>query len=173
MWTMKKKILVPTDFSEPSELALDAALSLASMFDAAIVLMHAYQVPTYPYTVSPAVMVTPVELVEHIEKGAQTALQAAAAKHESSGVRITTALKAGTPWEQIIRTAQEIDAGLIVIGSRGLRGLPRALLGSTAERVVRYSPIPVMTFHGPLPAGEEDRTKEGADPVSRGDHLRL
>jgi len=165
MWSIKK-ILVPTDFSKPAELALEAAITLARKFDAAIVLMHAYQVPVYPYPLAANAMVTPTDLVEHIERAAQTALETATASHGACGVRITTTLKAGVPWEQIIRTAREIEAGLIVIGSRGLRGLPRALLGSTAERVVRYSPIPVMAFHGPLPVSEEDRTREGASAAN-------
>jgi nucleotide-binding universal stress UspA family protein len=165
MWTIKT-ILVPTDFSKPAGLALEAAITLARKFDASIVLMHSYQVPVYPYPLEANAMVTPTDLVEHVEKAAQAALETAAASHGASGVRITTALKAGVPWEQIIRSAQAIDAGLIVIGSRGLRGLPRALLGSTAERVVRYSPIPVMAFHGPLPVSEEDRTREGASAAN-------
>ena len=160
MWTMKK-ILVPTDFSKGSERALEAAITLAKKFDAAIVLMHAYQVPVYPYPTVSTANVTQLDLVEQIEHGARAALQTAAASHGDSGVPISTVLTAGTPWEQIIRSAKEADAGLIVIGSRGLRGLPRALLGSTAERVVRYSPIPVMAFHGPLPVSEEDRAAEG------------
>jgi nucleotide-binding universal stress UspA family protein len=160
MWSMKK-ILVPTDFSKSSELALEAAITLAKKFDAAIVLMHAYQVPVYPYPTTANATLPPADLVEYIEHGARTVLQTAASSHGASGVPITTVLNAGTPWEQILRTAREIDAGLIVIGSRGLRGLPRALLGSTAERVVRYSSIPVMTFHGPLPVSKEDRTVEG------------
>ena len=161
MWSMKT-ILVPTDFSKSSELALEAAITLAKKFDAAIVLMHAYQVPVYPYPAMAAANVTPLDLVDHIETGARKALQTVAASLGASGVPISTVLNAGTPWEQIIRTAKEVGAGLIVIGSRGLRGLPRALLGSTAERVVRYSPIPVMAFHGPLPVSEEDRATEGA-----------
>ena len=160
MWTMKR-ILVPTDFSKGSERALEAAITVAQKFDAAIVLMHAYHVPVYPYPTVSAANVTPLDMVEYIEKGARTALATAAATHGDSGVRISTVLTAGIPWEQIIRTAREVEAGLIVIGSRGLRGLPRALLGSTAERVVRYSPIPVMAFHGPLPVSDEDRAAEG------------
>jgi nucleotide-binding universal stress UspA family protein len=159
MWSMKK-ILVPTDFSKPSEMALDAAILMARKFDAAIVLMHAYQVPVYPYPGVAGVM--PLDMVDHVEHGARKALQTAASSHGDSGVSITTMLKAGAAWEQIIRAAKEIDAGLIVIGSRGLSGLPRALLGSTAERVVRYSPIPVLAFHSPLPVTEEDRSREGA-----------
>jgi nucleotide-binding universal stress UspA family protein len=128
------------------------------------VLMHAYQVPIYPYPAM--VSVTPLDMVEHVEHGARKALQTAASSHGDSGVSITTMLKAGTPWEQIIRSAKEIDAGLIVLGSRGLSGLPRALLGSTAERVVRYSPVPVLAFHGPLPVSEEDRSREGANAAN-------
>jgi nucleotide-binding universal stress UspA family protein len=160
MWSMNK-ILVPTDFSKQSELALEAAVTLAKKFDAAIVLMHAYQLPAYPYPLATQANGTPVDMVEHIEHGARAALQTAAARHGASGVVITTVLNAGAPWEQILRTAKEISAGLIVVGSRGHRGLTRALLGSTAERVVRYASVPVMTFHGPLPVSEEDRTAEG------------
>jgi nucleotide-binding universal stress UspA family protein len=69
----------------------------------------------------------------------------------TSGVPITSVLRVGPAWEQILRTSQEQGAELIVIGSRGLHGLPRALMGSTAERVVRHSPVPVMTLHGPVP----------------------
>jgi nucleotide-binding universal stress UspA family protein len=157
-----KKILVPTDFGKSSELALEAAITLAKKFDAAIVLMHAYHVPLYPYPTTANADLTPADLAEYVEHGARTALQTTASGHGASGVPITTLLKAGTPWEQILRTAREINAGLIVIGSRGLSGLPRALLGSTAERVVRYASVPVMTFHGPLPVSEEDRAAEGA-----------
>jgi len=155
MWSITK-ILVPTDFSKASDAALDAAIALAKKFDAAIVLLHAYQVPVYPYPTSQAV--TAADLVGHIEKGAREALQTAVAQHTGSGVSITTVLHAGTAWEQILRTAKELDAGLIVIGSRGLRGLPRALLGSTAERVVRYAQVPVMTLHGPVGGIGDDPT---------------
>lgn len=160
MWSTKK-ILVPTDFGKSSELALEAAITLAKKFDAAIVLVHVYHVPVYPYPTKTSADLPAGDLVEYIEHGAKAALQTAASKHGDSGVPITTVLQAGTPWEQILRTAKEVHAGLIVIGSRGLRGLPRALLGSTAERVVRYSSVPVMTFHGPLPVSEEDKTAEG------------
>jgi nucleotide-binding universal stress UspA family protein len=158
MWTMNK-IVVPTDFSRASEMALDAAVTIAKKFDAAIVLMHAYQLPVFPYPTTGPEEISPADMVQYIEQGAKKALQTAASRHVASGVSITTVLSAGTPWEQIISTAKEVDAGLIVIGSRGLSGLPRALLGSTAERVVRYSPVPVMTFHGPLPVSEQG--KEG------------
>ena len=160
MWSMKK-ILVPTDFSKASEKALEAAITIAKKFEATIVLMHAYQIPVFPYSGLGTETLSSVDLAEYVEHGARKALQTAASSYGDSGVSITTVLNAGSPWEQIIRTAKEIEAGLIVIGSRGLSGLPRALLGSTAERVVRYSPIPVLAFHGPLPVSEQDKKVEG------------
>ena len=86
-----------------------------------------------------------------------------------SGVSIETVLRVGTPWEQILRASKEQETGLIVMGSRGLHGLPRALLGSTAERVVRHSPVPVMTLHGPLPklSLKEARAKEADELVDQ------
>jgi len=148
MWSIKK-ILVPTDFSKGSEASLDAAIELAKKFDAAIVLMHAYQVPVYAYPASPVVPIP--DLTSYVEEAASKQLETAATAARGKGVPVTTVLRVGSPWEQILRTSKEQEAGLIVIGSRGLHGLPRALMGSTAEKVVRHSPIPVMTLHGPLP----------------------
>src|SRR6185295_13780623 len=157
------KILVPTDFSPASNMALETALVFAKKFEASIVLMHAYQVPLYAYPSEPLVSVS--ELSTQAETVALKALDASAAAKQA-GVPIQTALYLGAPWEQILRAAGEHEVGLIVMGSRGLRGFPRALLGSTAERVVRYASVPVMTQHGPpepaLEATEERARASGA-----------
>jgi nucleotide-binding universal stress UspA family protein len=155
MWSINK-ILVPTDFSKASDAALEAALVLAKKFEASIVLMHTYQAPIYAYPSAP--LVPMAELSIQVEQAALKALEVAAVAH-NAGVPILTGLYMGAPPEQILRAAKEHEVGLIVMGSRGLRGLPRALLGSTAERVVRYSPVPVMTLHGPLEP--ELQTAEG------------
>ncbi|HMI87472.1 MAG TPA: universal stress protein, partial [Polyangiaceae bacterium] len=106
MWSIKK-ILVPTDFSDASERALDAAITIAKKFEASIVLMHAYHVPVYPY---PTTSLTPADLAGHVEHGARRALQTAASRRGDSGVPITTVLNAGIPWEQIVGTAKEVNA---------------------------------------------------------------
>ena len=157
MWSINK-ILVPTDFSKASEAGLEAALILAKKFEGSIVLMHAYQIPIYAYPSAP--LVPMAELSIQVEQGALKALNAAAAAH-GTGIPILTGLYAGAPWEQILKAAKEHEVSLIVMGSRGLRGLPRALLGSTAERVVRYSPAPVLTLHGPTEAELETAPSEG------------
>jgi nucleotide-binding universal stress UspA family protein len=54
----------------------------------------------------------------------------------------------GETWRVIAETAEELGAGLVVMGTHGRRGLPRAILGSVAEKVVRTAPCPVLTVHG-------------------------
>ena len=142
MWTINK-ILVATDFTPASGPAVDAAFELASKFGASVVLMHACQ---FPYV--PAATVLPIaEATAAMEHAARKHLDDLARDRRFAGVPIATSLHIGEPWEQILRAAQEHDADFIVVGSRGLRGLPRALLGSTAERVVRHAPVPVLTQH--------------------------
>jgi nucleotide-binding universal stress UspA family protein len=69
-----------------------------------------------------------------------------AARLADKGVEISVVLKPGVAWETIVETASMVDAGLIVIGTHGRRGVPRAVLGSVAERVVRVSRLPVLTI---------------------------
>jgi len=59
-------------------------------------------------------------------------------------------LNSGIAWERILETAKMVEAGLIVMGTHGRRGVPRAFLGSVAERVVRLSPVPVLTIREPV-----------------------
>jgi nucleotide-binding universal stress UspA family protein len=151
MW-LKKKILAPTDFADSSRAACDMALELARQFHVPLVLMHVYQVPT---TINKGVPFLPIaDYVQLIQDSAQSALNNEAARLRDTGADVATALmstvlKPGNAWEEILDAAKKLDAGLIVMGTHGRRGLPRALLGSVAERVVRLSPIPVLTVHGP------------------------
>lgn len=62
-------------------------------------------------------------------------------------------LRNGVAWEEIAAVAKESQADLIVIGTRGRRGLARALLGSVAESVIRTSDVPVLTLHAPAEEG--------------------
>jgi nucleotide-binding universal stress UspA family protein len=139
-----KKILVPTDFSEHASAALEMAIELARKFDARVVLLHAYQLPIEGAPRGP--MVSSGHLFVHAEETASRLLRTAAA-YEQSGVAITTCVLPGPPWEQILEAVKLHEVSLIVMGSRGLRGLPRLLMGSTAERVARYAPVPVLIAH--------------------------
>jgi nucleotide-binding universal stress UspA family protein len=71
-----------------------------------------------------------------------------AARLQGKGVVLETLFSRGVAWEEIIEVAKRVDVGLIVMGTHGRRGLPRAIMGSVAEKVVRLSPVPVLTIHG-------------------------
>jgi len=141
MWSVRR-ILVPTDFSKSSEEAFDAALRLAKQVGADIVLMHAFEPPTDAYSMEHQGL---EEAAAHLRRAAETALRSAASARGGT-VPIATTLRVGKPWEQILKAAEECQASLIFIGSRGLRGPARAFLGSTAAQVTRYAGVPVLTF---------------------------
>jgi nucleotide-binding universal stress UspA family protein len=144
MW-LTKKILVPCDFAEPSRRAADAGLELARLFRVPLILLHVFQIPTAIYT-GAAPMQVP-DYTELVEKAARLALRDEAARFEGKGVEVAAIFKIGVAWEEIIAAAERLDAGLIVMGTHGRRCLPRAVIGSVAERVVRLSPVPVLTMH--------------------------
>jgi nucleotide-binding universal stress UspA family protein len=145
MW-LTKKILVPCDFAEPSRMAGDVALEIAQSFRVPLVLVHVFQIPTAIYTgVAPMPVIDYTELVEKL---ARSALRDEAARFQGKGVEVETLFKIGVAWEEIVGVAARFDVGLIVMGTHGRRGLPRAIMGSVAERVVRLSPVPVLTIHG-------------------------
>jgi len=79
---------------------------------------------------------------------------------EPGGEEFHTVLRTGVPWEEILDTAKKLDVGLIVMGTHGRRGLPRAILGSVAEKVVRLSPVPVLTVRGADLKGSEAGTPQ-------------
>jgi nucleotide-binding universal stress UspA family protein len=145
MW-LTKKILVPTDFAEASRAASDAALELAQRFHVPLIFLHVYPIPATIYSGVPNVPVG--DYVQLLEESAQAALNNEVARFQGKGVELSQVLRMGVAWEQILDVASKSAVGLIVMGTHGRRGLPRALLGSVAEKVVRLSTVPVLTVHG-------------------------
>jgi nucleotide-binding universal stress UspA family protein len=130
-----KKILVPLDFSDCSKKALQYAVRFARQFEAEITLLHV--VPRYPAVPE----MGPID-VETLQDG----------RAQLEVVRLTigdlapchTLLRTGTPYTEIVEAAKDQTMDLIVIATHGHKGLTRAILGSTAERVVRQAPCPVL-----------------------------
>ena len=143
--TLPKTILVPHDFGTGSEHALTYAVDLAKALGAELVVMHADEIPVIGFP-DGALLATP-ELATRVLEGANTGLKKAVAAHASAGVAVRSMVKQGPTWQTIIETATEIGAGMIVMGTHGRHGLPRALLGSVAEKVVRAAHCPVLTVH--------------------------
>jgi nucleotide-binding universal stress UspA family protein len=142
---LPKIILVPTDFSVAAESALDEALGLASKLGAKVYVLHAYQLPIVGFP--DGVLVPSAEIASRVVTWAQSELTACVAKRKESSVEIVPILKQADPREAVLAVAEEISADLIIMGTHGRKGLARALIGSTAEAVVRTSPVPVMTVH--------------------------
>jgi nucleotide-binding universal stress UspA family protein len=137
-----RQILVPTDFSPSAAAALECAAELASRFDARIQLLHV--LPTVAQFVPfPEVAPLPTGWLESLSLQAHAQLGREARRVDRA--KVTTELREGSIVDAILEGAAASKSDLIVMGTHGRRGLSHALLGSVAERVVRLSPVPVLT----------------------------
>jgi nucleotide-binding universal stress UspA family protein len=141
-----KRICCPIDFSEPSRVALRAAIDLCDVFKAELTLFHAYQLPGY--TLPEGSVVASPKMLQDLADQADAHLAEWKAIAEGMGARSVRAAKsAGEPALEIVEFAREGGFDLLVVGTHGRTGLRHALLGSTAERVVRRAGCPVLTVH--------------------------
>jgi universal stress protein A len=139
-----RKILVPVDFSEHSQAALDQAVGLAQHFDAEVIVFHCYPLPIPTLASAPYASVAPEQYVDAIRTAALERVSEWRDKARAQNVRAEGRIGAGAPSSQIAALADELGADLIVIGTRGLGGLEHVLLGSVAERTVRIARCPVQ-----------------------------
>ncbi len=139
---MYSRILVPTDGSEGSMIALDHALELAQAHDATI---RGLYVVNEGALAGAAVEVPWDGLYAHLRNEGETALQSLRERAEEADVSVETELREGRPSRMIVTDATETGCDLIVMGTHGRSGLDRLLLGSVAEGVIRSAPVPVMT----------------------------
>ena len=136
-------ILVPIDFSEHSEKALEFAISLAKGLGARLELLHCY--PINPGGISPYGVMLPDDLDREMRDSASARMSEWREKAVSAGLDADLTLTAAFPSEAISATAEAHGVDLIVMGTRGLTGLGHILLGSVAERTIRVAPCPVVT----------------------------
>jgi nucleotide-binding universal stress UspA family protein len=138
-----ERILVAIDFSPHSEKALKHAIGLAKSLDAELHLVHAYHValPVGP----PNQVAVPPQFWTDIREAADRRLQETLRGVEAEGIQCVGHLTAMSPAPGISETADEVEADLIVMGTRGNTGLRHVLLGSVAERTLRLSNVPVLT----------------------------
>lgn len=141
-----KTILVPTDFSECAEAALTYAMDMATTASGAkIVLLHSYATPVVAFPTG-AIAYLP-EIIANIVRNAEDGIAAAAGRVRAAGIPVETYLKNGDPRDTILLGIEEFRADLVCLGTHGRRGVARMLIGSVAERIVRTSPVPVLTVH--------------------------
>ena len=142
-----KKILYPTDFSEPAENALEYAVFMAKTHHADLALLHVVD-QLHGFTHYEILAMTPMEIAEKMTARTLEDLQAIADR-VNGAVTAKPAVREGKAWLEICEAAQEENADLIVMGSHGRSGLSHVLLGSVAEKVVRHAACPVLVVREP------------------------
>ena len=154
-----KKIVCPLDLSDLSPRVAAYAVAMARAFGSEILVIY-----VAPSVNQYAVMDIPPQSIELFTEEVSTK----AAKHMGkvttelfAGIKVETKVLSGSPAEEIIKVAREVNADLIVMGTRGRKGVDLLVFGSVADKVVKNTKIPVLTVH---PA--EDPTPPTVAPFS-------
>ena len=149
---MFKKILFCTDFSDNSHWAFNYVLDLAKTYQAKLLILHVIPDPLFLYP-DQLYMYIPKKQLEELETSEKEKMDRELNSYyleKMAGFRDYKVLfKQGVAFYEIIQTAKEEAVDLIVMGTHGKTGLDHILFGSTAERVVRKSPCPVLTVRLP------------------------
>lgn len=143
-----KSILVPVDFSSFSSKALEYAVAFSQQFGAGLVLLHVVEPMVYPENYMTIPSVTD-DINGSLLKAAEEKLAAQRKRIDVAVDRVKVETRLGRPYVEITEAADELGADLIILGTHGHTGLKHVLLGSTAERVVRHAPCPVLTVRDP------------------------
>lgn len=142
------RIIVPIDFSEYSKRAFRYAVDFAQTFRAELVLVYVVEPVIYPADFSFGQVALPSVERELHEKGKQQ-LDMLIEKEIPDGVAARSLIRSGKPFVEIIQAAKEEHAELIIIATHGHSGIEHVLFGSTAEKVVRKAPCPVLSIRSP------------------------
>jgi nucleotide-binding universal stress UspA family protein len=139
------KILLATDGSEEAAIAAHTATDVAGKTDSELHVVLVGLSAAYVGMGPPEIADIPPPRQEELDEEARRLLDAQVKQIEADGSTVAQAhLRVGRPDEQIVALAEEIGAGLIVMGSRGLGRLRRLLMGSVSDSVVRHAHCPVL-----------------------------
>ena len=144
--TMYNKILLPTDGSKHAEKAAEHAIWIASQSGAEIIVLDVIE--TSSLVGLPAEDLI-VRIKEMLKEEAKRSLERISEmiKEDEPEIKITLTSKEGSPADVVLKTIEEKDIDLVVMGTSGKHGLDRFLLGSVTEKVVRSAKCPVLTVH--------------------------
>lgn len=153
------KILFPTDFSDSSNNALLYAVSLAEEYKAKLFLLHVIEdisnAAYFDMLTAPPLD----DMYGEMEKQAWEQLNASIPEKKREVIKWEPLVHRGMPALEIVHTAEELEVGLIVLGTHGRSGLKHMIFGSVAEKVVRMAPCPVLTVR--LPEHKVDLPERG------------
>jgi nucleotide-binding universal stress UspA family protein len=141
-------ILLTTDLSETSSLAFDPALTVAERFGSRLVVLHVVEDRLPPF-VDEFTAIPMEEILASQRDRAREELERFASAHLGEVREAELRVVHGTPHLEIVRQAEELGAGLIVMATHGRGFISHALFGSTAERVLRRASCPVLTVRSP------------------------
>ena len=140
-----QKILVPTDFSEYSQHAVKYAVALAQSFKAKLYVVHVWE---------QSIVAAPTETFHteiwlEAEKSEKERLNQVTQGLRTEGVDAEPVFVSGTAYIEIVKTAKELDVDLTTLATHGRTGLSHLVFGSTAEKIIRLAPCPVLVVKHP------------------------
>lgn len=134
-----RRILIPTDGSEYTKAAIAQGLELARLVNAQVTALYVVDQTSF---VNFPMDSTVVSIYSLLEKEGKDAVDYVQQEGEKRGVHVEIAIAEGSPAKKIVDEAKNYD--LVVMGTLGRSGFSKLLLGSVAERVVRFAPCPVL-----------------------------
>ncbi|HUF46920.1 MAG TPA: universal stress protein [Vicinamibacterales bacterium] len=145
-----KHILVATDFSEPSGVALDYGRELSRAFGATLHVVHAVDLLAARLPMTQGHGYDVDHLQKEVEEAGREALGRLVTDEDRAKLHARPVVVSGlSAWDAILDYARDHVVDLIVIGTHGRSALSRLMMGSVAERIVRTSPCPVLTVRHP------------------------
>lgn len=142
-----QRFLVPVDFSEYANQALEYAIGLANKLGARLTLLHVIQ--PLPLGGVDMGVVLPYTYIQDLEAEIMNSMHDYLERVTAAGLAGDIAVVHGVPFHEIVETAKVQQVDLIVMGTHGRTGLQHVLLGSVAEKVVRLAPCPVLVVRQP------------------------
>lgn len=148
-----KRILWPTDFSDEARRALPFVNGLARQFAARVDVLHV--LPSGPAMASMTGHAAPMmtEYIKSMDEHARTTINSVVSDDIEAGIPVDGSVKMGSAAHEISTFATDHDIDLIILSTNGETGLARLIVGSVAEKVVRFAPCPVLTVP-PSPSGD-------------------
>ncbi len=141
-----RKILIPFDFSETAELAIEHAVFMAKLHKADIILLHIIESYSFASAITSAFGKSQSEFEDKMESSAKEKLQQLTEKlHHDSGMKVTHITEKGKIYKKIVSIAEENQADIIIMGTHGVSGFQDFLVGSNTYRVVISAPCPVIS----------------------------
>src|SRR5262245_13757598 len=138
-----KNILCPVDFFPASNAAVNYAAGLAANYDAGIHLLHVVTpIPASVYEYA----IDTTAIIKSVEEGSMAEMKTLAARVKGMGVTAETELVVGDVYDEIKRSIDVLKPDLVVMGTHGRRGVERWFMGSTTEKLLRHSPVPLVTI---------------------------